>query len=188
MPDGRFLLGSFVSPIYTGMARLELRPTANAADTASSRVLVEDPQARLWQGRFSPDGRWLSFTAQPTDGSARTQLFVAPATGAARADWIQIAPEYGSADKARWAPDGRTIYFLSQQQNTSIFNLSGIRFDTSRGKPAGQPFMITHFENPGFVIWPHLAGGSEVDVSTRHALLTMATVTGNIWMLDNVDK
>lgn len=106
------------------MARLELWPTQNVTGTTSDRVLVEDAQAKLWQGRFSPDGRWLSFVTQPTDGPARTQLVVTPAAGAARADWTHIVPEHEGADKPRWAPDGRTIYFVSQQ-NTSFFNLWG---------------------------------------------------------------
>ena len=48
--------------------------------------------------------------------------------------------------------------------------------------------MVTHLDDPGLMIWPDVARGSEIDISARHALLTMATVTGNIWMLENVDK
>ncbi len=184
--DGRALLGSYLSPIYTGMARLELWPTENVTGTTSDRVLVEDAQARLWQGRFSPDGRWLSFVTQPTDGPARTQLVVTPAAGAARAGWTHIVPEHEGADKPRWAPDGRTIYFVSQQ-NTSFFNLWGIRIDTARGKPIGEPFSLTHFDTPGLVISPDVSS-TEIGISARRALLTMASVTGNLWMLDNVDK
>ena len=29
---------------------------------------------------------------------------------------------------------------------------------------------------------------TEIDVSSRHAVLPMKTVSGSIWMLDNVDR
>jgi Tol biopolymer transport system component len=184
--DGRAILGTHISPLYTGMARLALWRTDHAAATASGRVLVEDARARLYQARYSPDGRWISFIVQPTDGS-RTQLAVVPAAGGARADWIHIAREHEWPDKSRWSPDGRTIYFLSRLRS-SFINLWGSRFDTERGTPVGEPFRITHFDAPGLVISPNLADGSEIGISAHRALLTMATVTGNIWMLDNVDK
>jgi Tol biopolymer transport system component len=144
--DGRGLLGSYISPLYTGIGRLELWPTENAAGSASDRVLVEDPHARLWQGRFSPDGQWLSFVTQPT-GPGRTQVVVTPAAGAARADWTHIVRDHEGADKPRWAPDGRTIYFVSQQ-TTGFFNLWGIRFDAARGQLWENLFALPNSTRP----------------------------------------
>ena len=37
------------------------------------------------------------------------------------------------------------------------------------------------------VISPYL-DSSELSISARHAALTMLTVTGSIWMLENVDR
>ena len=43
------------------------------------------------------------------------------------------------------------------------------------------------FDSPTLAISPDLAR-SEMDVSARHAVLTMKAVSGSIWMLDNVDR
>lgn len=136
--------GSHLSPPFTGVPRVVLWPKWNMAATAPERVLVQDARAKLWAGRFSPDGRWLSFTAQSTDERARSHLMVVPAAGGAREDWIPIAQEHEWAEKPRWAPDGRTIYFLSRQ-NTPFFNLWGNRFDTEHGKPVGEPIPADTF-------------------------------------------
>ncbi len=179
--DGRAILGSYLSPIYTGPSVLALWSSSIPA-SAPARVLIADPRSQLWQGRFSPDGRWLSFVATSREGPQSTKLVVAPAAGAPAADWTRIALEHEWADKPRWAPDGRMLYFLSRHQ-TSFYNLWGIRFDPVRGKPVGEPFMVTRLDSPGLVISP-LIGDSEIGISARRAMLTMATVSGNIWMLD----
>jgi Tol biopolymer transport system component len=184
--DGSAILGSYLSPLYTGRARLALWRRASAAATAPERVLVDDVNANIWQGRYSRDGRWLGFVAQPIAEGERVQLAVVPASGAARERWTAVAPEHRWADKPRWAPDGRTIYFLSGQ-DSSFFNLWGSRFDSVSGKPVGEPFKITHFDAPGLVI-PSDIVQVELGISARRAVLTMANVTGNVWMLDNVDR
>jgi len=183
--DGRAILGVYLSPLYTGMARLERWPVGKLAATAPERVLVQDTQAKIWQGRYSPDGRWLSFLAV-RDEPPRSQIAVVPAAGAPRDEWTWITAEDEWTDKPRWAPDGRAIYFLSKQ-DTSFFNLRGIRFDPERGKPIGQPFSVTFFDAPSRMISQDVAN-TEIDISARRAMLTMTTATGNIWMLDNADK
>jgi serine/threonine protein kinase/Tol biopolymer transport system component len=185
--DGGAILGVYLSPLYTGMARLELWPMDKTAATAPDRVLVTDAQARIWQGRYSPDGRWISFVAESIDEQARFgQLAVVPAAGGPRAAWTRIALEHEVADKPRWSPDGRTLYFISRH-NSSNFDLWGSRFDTTRGEPVGEPFRVTHFDAPGLVVSPDLIG-SQIGISAHRVLLTMTSITGNIWMLDNVDK
>ena len=111
---------------------------------------------------------------------------VAPAAGAPVAEWTRLASDHKSVDKPRWSPDGRTLYFLSQQ-DAAFLNLWGLRFDPERGRSVGMPFMVTHFDSPGQMISPNV-GDTEIGISARRALFTMATVTGNVWMLDNVDK
>ncbi len=186
--DGRAIMGAYSSPIYAGMARLELWTFSHPATLTSRRVLVKDEHARIWQGRFSPNGRWLSFVVESVeDRSHVPQLAVAPAAGGVRSEWTRIAREHEWPDKPRWSPDGRTIYFVSRH-NSSFFNLWGNRFDAESEEAVGEPFRVTQFDAPNRMIWPDVGSGSEIDISARHALLTMATVTGNIWMLDQVDK
>jgi hypothetical protein len=84
-------------------------------------------------------------------------------------------------DKPKWAPDGRALYFISQRP-TSYFDLWAVRFDPDRGTPVGQPFALSQFDTPSRVISQDIAR-AEMDVSSRHAVLTIKTVSGSIWML-----
>ena len=82
--------------------------------------------------------------------------------------------------------DGKTIFFISKG-STSHLNLWAARFDPERGQPVGEPFALTHFDSSTMVISPYI-DSSELGISARHAALTMLTVTGSIWMLENVDR
>ncbi len=175
----RGLLGSYVASYPEGEASLALWPTTNPDADKPDRVLMSRPKTSFWQGTFSPNGRWLSFSAFPGG------IGVAPAD-ADPDRWTQIAADHTQPDKPRWAPDGRALYFISRRP-TSYFNLWAVRFDPERGTPVGQPYALTQFDSPTMRISPELQT-SEMDVSARHAVLTMQTVSGSIWMIDNVDK
>ncbi|MBA2440521.1 MAG: serine/threonine-protein kinase [Thermoleophilaceae bacterium] len=181
--DGTAILGSYFHPIASA-APLALW-SSSTQSSKPDRILLADPPASLWQGRFSPNGRWVTFgVGRP--GAQGVELMVASAAGAPPAEWTRIAPDHVFPDKPRWAPDGRTLYFLSRHPGL-FFNLWGVRFDPEGGRPVGAPFMITRFESPGNMIDPDIAE-IESGISAQRAMLTLATVTGNIWMLDNVDK
>ena len=182
--DGQSILGAYLAPVE-GDAVLALWPSSNQS-SKPERVLFAEAGVSLWQGRFSPDGRWISFVVQRRHAVAGLELMIAAAAGAPAVQWTRIAADHVSPDKPRWAPDGRTLYFLSRHQ-AEYYNLWGIRFDPERGSPVGAPFKMRRFDSPGHII-PANTVTAEIGISGRRALVTMATVTGNIWMLDNVDK
>ena len=98
------------------------------------RVIASHPEYHLWQGRFSPDGRWISFnTYKRTDGTASTIYVVTPSGG----PWIPITEGKYWDDKPRWSPDGKTIYFISNR--TGFLNVWKAQFDPTSGKPMDQP-------------------------------------------------
>ena len=99
---------------------------------------------------------------------------------------MRIAPDHPWVDKPRWAPDGKTLYFISNQ-GSSFFNLWGVRFDPEHGRTIGAPFAITTFDSPGFGILSDFRN-AEIGISARRAVLPITTVTGGIWMLENVDQ
>jgi hypothetical protein len=69
----------------------------------------------------------------------------------------------------------------------TLFNLWGVRFDPDRGSPIGGPFALTRFDTPALRISPDV-GWTEIGISATRAVLTMETVRGNIWMMENVDR
>ena len=165
---------------------LVLWPTTNPDADTPERVLISKPQTGHWQARYSPNGRWLSLLSNRTDRPSNPELVVVPADGSHPERWIRVAADHTWPDKPRWAPDGRTLYFLSRRP-TSYLNLWAVRFDPERGTPVGEPYVLTTFDSPSVVISPDVQR-AEMDVSSRHAILTMKTTAGSIWMLDNVDR
>ena len=67
------------------------------------------------------------------------------------------------------------------------FNLWAARFDADRGKPVGEPRALSTFDSPALHISP-LLQQAQMDVSPQHVVLTMRSVSGSIWMLDDVGR
>jgi Tol biopolymer transport system component len=185
-PDGHGIIGPYQRPALTGWAALARWTTSKTAADVPEKVLYAELGAHIWEGRYSPDGRWLSFVIERASVQASPMMIIAPAAGGSSRDWTRIATDQRGADKPRWASDGRTLYFVSPGRAT-YHNLWGVHIDPKRGQPVGQPFVITRFDTPSFRISPHLERSS-IGISDRRAALTILTVTGSIWMLDNVDK
>lgn len=111
-----------------------------------------------------------------------SSLYVMRASGG---PWLPIVVGKNWADKPRWSPDGRTIYFLWSQG--SFFDVWGIRFDPQTGKTIGDPFRITTLDNPALMI-PRHTGSVEMSVTQKDLALTLGQVSGSIWVLNNVDR
>jgi Tol biopolymer transport system component len=185
--DGGAVMGSyFLKSVGVCPVALALWPVAGDIPEKPERVLLNAPERRFWQATYSPDWRWISFVAERIDRPDTVEMGVIPATGASADSWTRIAADHEWPDKPRWAPDGRTLYFLSRKPS-GYFNVWGVRMDPMRATTVGDPFQITSFGSPSFAIDPNF-GSSEMDVKGRRLLLMMRKATGNIWMLSGVDR
>jgi len=177
------------SAVLVSAGDLELWAT-DGRDT-KPRVALRAPQeSGLYQAKFSPNGRWLAFVSAVETGRAagvheRNQVGVTSVDGLPDREWLAVAPDHNFVDKPRWSADGRTLYFLADE--AILLNLWAVRFDPSLGKLIGRPFEIARFDSPSFKIDPEISF-TEMDVSRKFVFLTMRSVTGNIWMLDNVNR
>lgn len=97
------------------------------------RILFGRSGSDLWQATLAPNARWVSFVAHAPDRPGGLELIVAPAGGSPPERWTRVAADHIWPDKPRWAPDGRTLYFISRRPS-SYFNLWGVRFDPRAGK------------------------------------------------------
>jgi eukaryotic-like serine/threonine-protein kinase len=188
-PDGTRILGSYYNPPLNAdhPVWLALWPTAGSSESTPRQVLIQDPDLRIWQSSYSPDGRWIAFVSEYLNRPDALDMMVMPASGAPRQFWVRVAGAFPKADKPRWAPDGRTIYFVARHSSYSGYNVWGVRFDSARGIPGTEPFRVTSFDSMTLAIDPRMTV-TETGVSSNRLVLPMMSVTGNIWMLDNVDK
>ena len=110
----RGLVGSYLDT-QTEVASLVVWPSTNPDADKPDQVLVSSPKTGFWQAQVSPNGRWVSFVAIREARPGVLEMGVAPADGSRAEHWIRIAADHTWPDKPRWAPDGRTLYFLSRR-------------------------------------------------------------------------
>jgi len=180
--DGKWILMS--SDLQTpGRVALALFPLEAAPRSETQmRVIASNPEYNLWQGRFSPDGRWISFNAfNATDPSVST-VYVVSASGG---EWIKLTEGRYWDDKPRWSPDGKAIYFVSNR--TGFFNVWRVRVDPASGKPLDQPTRVTDFESTTQMIIPNIIQ-LEMALTSDRIILPMMETFGSIWVLENVDR
>jgi Tol biopolymer transport system component/DNA-binding winged helix-turn-helix (wHTH) protein len=170
--------------LHVALTRWSLRAAPRAE--ASATVIATDPRYNLWQGHVSPNGRWIVFEATRRDEDSAV-IYVAreDQRDSHESDWTVISRAHEWADKPRWSPDGKLIYFVLSRG--LFLDLWAVRFDPLSGKPIGDPFQISHFDAPALQLSP-VIGGGEIGISRSRLTLTMAERKGSIWMADNVDK
>jgi Tol biopolymer transport system component len=183
-PDGTSILVSWYRPGRHSLLALWPLAAAPHADAAAS-IVTEDAQAGLWQGRYSPNGRWISFVTNPPG-----RLFVCVIPSAARRvgrdAWRCLTDPQGWTDKPRWSSDGKLLYVW--RRDGSLFNVWALPFDDAHGTTTGSPFQVTRFDSPAHRIWADDIGAAEPSLSHNRMTLPIADATGGIWLLENIDK
>jgi Tol biopolymer transport system component len=180
-PDGKWILAS--SDTRTpGQVALCLFPVDGAPNAETKmRVIASHPEYHLWQGRFSPDGSWISFNAFKRIDGTSSIIYVMAASGGS---WIPVTDGKYWDDKPRWSPDGKTIYFVSNR--TGFLNVWKVRFDPASGKHMDQPARVTDFESPAHMIMPNFVV-MELALTSERLILPMTESSGGIWIMENVD-
>jgi dipeptidyl aminopeptidase/acylaminoacyl peptidase len=95
-------------------------PAAGAATAFTPEDLVV--LKRVSDPQVSPDGRYVAFVQRETDLQAnkgRTSVWVLDLTRADKASLQRLTALKDNASSPRWAPEGRTLYFLSAHSGTA---------------------------------------------------------------------
>ena len=157
-------------------------PVRNDTRPGDVRIITSDPLRNLYNQRFSPDQRWISFLAHDLSHEPASTVYVVPALGGA---WRPMTEGVWFDDKPRWGPDGRVLYFVSNR--SGIANVWGRHFDTATGTPAGEPFPITSFRSAQFQLTSRTVQ-MDIAITSTQLLLPMSESRSDIWLLDRVDR
>jgi hypothetical protein len=166
--NGRFLAHRFsVSPITIGVLDVE---------TCERIEILKYPGGSLFQAEFSPGDQWIAFM-----GSGG--IAIAPFEGLKTIDpsnWIKVfaAP----ADKPRWAPDGKSLYFTSQQEGNLLIYRQTL--DPVSKRPVGEPSVIHRFGGGRFSFREVPLELRDISVSTDRIVFPLVELTGNVWLME----
>jgi Tol biopolymer transport system component len=182
--DGRAILGACrFSEFDLYSTCLVSISSADQAGASMVQVLASDPRRNLFNQRFSPDQRWITFLAHDLSRASTSTVYVAPAAGGT---WRAITDGTWFDDKPRWGPDGRVLYFVSNRTG-GVANVWGRRFDGATGTPIGDPFPVTTFRSAQFLLTPRTVQ-MDIAITATRLLLPMTESRSDIWMLDQVDR
>ena len=107
-------------------------------------TLLAHPTYSLLLAHFSPDNRWVSFTARVQPNWE--WIMIAPIDRplpVPEASWIKFSEEAGTQDAGIWSPDGKMLYFTSRRDGHVC--LWARRLDRNSHQPVGGPFVVQHF-------------------------------------------
>lgn len=175
--DGRFVIGACPSEqAYRSAICLVAIEGADAV-----RVIASDAERSLHNARFSPDQRLITFTGH-RPGTGQSTVYVRPVSGGSP---IAITDGTAFEDKARWAPDGRTVYFTSDR--AGFLNVWGRKVDHITGRPDGPIFQVTRFDG---LRQAFAADLSSVDmaVTPDRLFVPMTETSGQIWIFEHLNR
>ena len=127
--DGRMYAVRQLAPVGgSGFGTLWLL----AATPGSKPIPLSAPETRGYNGRFSPDGRWIAYNA---DDSGITEVYVqrVPSDGA---KW-KISQNGGA--RPRWRRDGREIFFVETGNVNGAGRLMAVPIELGAALRAGMP-------------------------------------------------
>jgi Tol biopolymer transport system component len=143
------------------------------------KQIASDDNYDLWQGRLSPNGRWICFNAVDVNETGKSIIYVISIDGG---QWFQITDNSVWSDKPRWSFDGNILYYVSNRQ-TPFFNIWGIKINPNQGTAVGNPFQITNFNGPRRMLSSLLAS-IDYGITKDQLVLPIQEVSGNIWILE----
>jgi Tol biopolymer transport system component/DNA-binding winged helix-turn-helix (wHTH) protein len=180
--DGKWLLGSCRTGTPPRLAACMLPVSEGSVSPTELHVVAADPAKNIYESRFSPDQRWISFIAVDRADARVSRVYVVPASGGA---WHALTEGRWYDDKPHWSPDSRTLYFLSDRNG--LLNLWARHFDPDTGTVTGEAFQVTTFTSPRETISGELTH-TQIALTSAHLFLPITESTAELWMLDNVHR
>jgi dipeptidyl aminopeptidase/acylaminoacyl peptidase len=137
--------------------------TRKATEIVKNDWVISDPQ-------FSPDGKRLSFTVNPSpkaDDGSLSDIYIANADGSGSPR--KLYENDGPDDDARWSPDGKWIAFASRPAKKGLLGFANLYLISPEG---GTPRAVApNYDGPApAVVWSR--DGSTLYFSNLHRTTT----------------
>jgi eukaryotic-like serine/threonine-protein kinase len=141
-------------------------------------LLLHHRDYSLFQGRFSPDGRWIAFEA----GDGGFFLFLAPfsrSRSIAASDWVAVIHDKDRwAHKPRWGPEGNSIYFVSDRDGYSCIWRQSLNPTSKR--PVGPPLAVSHFHGARRSMTNAGIFRTDIDIAKDKIVFVLGEYKGNL--------
>jgi Tol biopolymer transport system component/DNA-binding winged helix-turn-helix (wHTH) protein len=178
--DSRVLVGHCGRPNQTVRSICKIALPDVAAEKPIVEILANDPVRNLWQARLSPNQLWIAFLAVDATDTGVGTIYMIPANGG---EWKSVTEGTRYDDKPRWAPDGGTLYFVSDRNG--LRNVWGRRVEAEPGTPLGEPFLVTSFHSRGTTIATNRVR-MQFALSTRTLFLPLEKSAGELWLVEGL--
>ena len=134
------------------------------------------PTANIHNGRFSPDGRWMTFTLVSEGSRVIYITSLENGAGTKPETWIPITAN-GMAQNSFWPPDANLLYIHQPD------GLWARKLHPATKIPDGEPFLVHPLSGLGFA--PIFSANG----MSPNALYFMALeTTSNIWIADPLNR
>ncbi len=149
-------------------------------ETGDHQSVLEREGWQIDCGRFSPDGRWIAFSAHKLGDDRHKQVFVVPfdqATQIQPDGWIPISDGEGD-HSPDWSPNGKIVYYLSDRDGRRDVWCRTLEPQTKQ--PQGTARQVYRFlkyrQSPVFVDSSQLL----LTVTQGQLLLSLGDCTGDV--------
>jgi Tol biopolymer transport system component len=165
----------------TGSATLRL--AVIHVPTGDRMEVLRHPSHGVQGGRISPDGKWIVFELDR--GPDGVQLFTASFHGLnaiPQSEWMAASDPNVSSFEPAWAPDGRSIYFLSDRSGSRDLWMQPLQPD---GRIHGPAVLVHAFKDPQLTpltylgLHPRYVG---LSISSNDAVLTLSEMNTTLWI------
>jgi dipeptidyl aminopeptidase/acylaminoacyl peptidase len=165
---------AFASTDPLHLVRLDLASGAQAplAELGSGTVLDADA---------TTDGRWLAVSVGEPEGSAAVQVVPVRETPVPRGEWVLVKRSLRPLASPRWSPDGRLLYYLSNEDGFGC--VWAQPFDPATGRLSDEPFVALHLHRTNRRLMSGPRWAHSLAVAPGRLVFNAAELTGNIYAL-----
>ena len=147
--------------------------------TGQKKQILSVAAGKVGDLSLSPDNRWLAFVlSRPNGDVAICALPIGEGT-ASEKDGTVIFESSRYLGSPVWSPNGRILYFISEQDGRAC--VWGRRLDPDTKTPRGDQFALYHSHKSLYQLNVP-PGDAALAVAENKLVFFMGTVTGNIYM------